>query len=43
MAIITAAARLAGRMKPERTVRVVLYANEENGISGAKAYARAES
>ncbi len=27
--------------KPKRTVRIVLFANEENGIAGAKAYAKA--
>lgn len=39
--IVTAAARLmleAG-LKPRRTVRVVLFANEENGFDGAIAYA----
>lgn len=41
VAIVTSAARLAAQMKPARTLRVVLYANEENGTSGAKAYARA--
>src|SRR6185436_12373675 len=39
VAIITAAARLAAQMKPARTLRVVFYANEENGTSGARAYA----
>lgn len=40
VAIVTAAARLlleAGR-RPRRTVRVVLFANEENGFDGAIAY-----
>ncbi|HET9326702.1 MAG TPA: M28 family peptidase [Candidatus Eisenbacteria bacterium] len=40
VAIVTAAARLVAQMKPARTLRVVLYANEENGTSGARAYAR---
>jgi carboxypeptidase Q len=40
VAIVTAAARLAGSAAPRRTLRVVLYANEEFGTSGAKAYAR---
>jgi Zn-dependent M28 family amino/carboxypeptidase len=36
------AARLIGRLerKPSRTVRVVLFANEEFGLSGANEYAR---
>jgi len=39
--IITAAAKLAGEAKPRprRTIRVVFFANEEFGLSGARAYA----
>jgi Zn-dependent M28 family amino/carboxypeptidase len=39
--IITAAAKLIADSKhrPKRTIRVVFYANEEFGLSGAKAYA----
>jgi carboxypeptidase Q len=42
VAIVVEAARLIGRLerKPARTVRVVLFANEEFGLSGAKEYAR---
>jgi len=41
--IITAAAKLiaASKPRPKRTIRVVFYANEEFGLSGAKAYAAA--
>lgn len=41
--IVIEAARqiLATGMKPRRTIRVVLYANEEFGLSGATAYAAA--
>ena len=39
--VITAAAKLIADSKhrPKRTIRVVFYANEEFGLSGAKAYA----
>ncbi len=42
IAIVTEAARLIGRLdrKPARTIRVVLFANEEFGLSGAREYAR---
>lgn len=42
VAIVIEAARLIGRLerKPARTVRVVLFANEEFGLSGANEYAR---
>ncbi|MFN7973651.1 MAG: M20/M25/M40 family metallo-hydrolase [Acidobacteriota bacterium] len=37
-AIVLEAARRAGALHPARTIRVVLFANEEWGLSGAKAY-----
>lgn len=42
VAIVTEAARLIGKLDrpPARTLRVVLFANEEFGLSGAKEYAR---
>ncbi|MFT4046485.1 MAG: M20/M25/M40 family metallo-hydrolase [Solimonas sp.] len=45
VAIVTGAARaiLKYGKKPKRTIRVVLYANEEFGGSGAKAYAEAHT
>lgn len=45
VAIVTATAKLIGELRrpPQRTIRVVLYANEEFGLSGAKAYAVAHA
>ena len=39
------AARLVGalRERPRRTIRVVLFANEENGLAGGQAYAKAHA
>jgi carboxypeptidase Q len=39
------AARLVGSLphRPRRTIRVVLYANEENGLAGGRAYAAAHA
>lgn len=41
VAVVATAARMIGELKkrPKRTIRVVLFANEENGLYGAKAYA----
>lgn len=40
--IVLEAARMIGqlRVKPRRTIRVVLFANEENGLAGGIAYAK---
>ena len=42
VAIVMEAARLIGKLErpPARTIRVVLFANEEFGLSGAREYAR---
>ncbi len=38
-------ARLVGKLpkRPKRTIRVVLFANEENGLAGGRAYAKAHA
>ncbi len=43
--IVIEAARQIGLMRerPRRTIRVVLFANEENGLKGGKAYAQAHA
>lgn len=41
VAMVLEAARLMARMRPRRTIRFVLFMNEENGAAGAKAYAEA--
>jgi hypothetical protein len=43
--IVVDAARLVGAMtiKPRRTLRVVLFANEEHGLDGGTAYAKAHA
>ena len=45
VAMVMEAARLLAKVKPapRRTVRVVLFANEENGLRGARAYAEAHA
>lgn len=35
---IESAALLGSKFRPERTIRVVLWANEENGLAGGRAY-----
>lgn len=44
-AIVIEAARQIGKLprRPRRTIRVVLFANEENGLKGAFAYAEAHA
>ncbi len=43
--IVIEAARLIGQLprRPPRTIRVVLFANEENGLAGGNAYAKAHA
>lgn len=45
LGIVIEAARLIGQLplKPRRTLRVVAFANEENGLAGARAYAKAHA
>ena len=42
--VIEAARQIAALSpRPRRTIRVVLFANEENGLAGGKAYAKAHA
>lgn len=41
--IVMAAAHAIKKLKPKRTIRVVLFANEEGGLIGAKEYRRANA
>ena len=43
LGIVIEAARLVGQLRPRRTLRVVAFANEENGLAGARAYAKAHA
>ena len=43
VAMVLESARLMARMHPRRTVRFVLFMNEENGSAGSKAYAEAHA
>ena len=45
LGIVIEAARLIGQLprRPRRTLRVVAFANEENGLAGARAYASAHA
>ena len=43
VAMVLEAARLMARMHPRRTIRFVLFMNEENGSAGSKAYAEAHA
>jgi hypothetical protein len=41
VAIVMEAGRLIAKERPRRTVRIVLFMNEENGLAGGKGYAAA--
>jgi hypothetical protein len=43
VAMVLESARLMARMRPRRTIRFVLFMNEENGSAGSKAYAEAHA
>jgi hypothetical protein len=43
VALVMEALQLVARERPRRTVRAVLFANEENGTRGGKAYAAAHA